>query len=198
MSSRQPTYFLSLPRKKVSKERGTLPHRSALGADCSALLGLCSARRTRFVRYAHCAQTNGAKSVHEACCARRCKALRCSTAPKGPKSNTVVCCANFPCPTSLRIGRDGEAEPWSRCAARRIWCSGPRGWRRGAQGFGAARASALRQLTSRRLFERSGRRPRSEFGAGPKPRAPQSSPAQPDRHRRVAFSWLLLLAKQKK
>jgi hypothetical protein len=65
---------------------------------------------------------------------------------------------------------------------------GPRGWRRGAQGFGAARVSALRQLTSRRLSERSGRRPRSEFGAGPKARAPQSSRPQADRHRRVPLS----------
>jgi hypothetical protein len=65
---------------------------------------------------------------------------------------------------------------------------GPRGWRRGAQGFGAARVSALRQLTSRRLSERSGRRPRSEFGAGPKDRAPQSSRPQADRYRRVPLS----------
>ena len=51
---------------------------------------------------------------------------------------------------------------------------GPLGSRRGAQGF-AGGAQRPRELTSRRLSERSGQRPRSEFGASPKDRAPQSS-----------------------
>jgi len=88
-------------------------------------------------------------------------------------------------------GMFGEAE-------RRI-AFGPRGRRRGAQGFGAARASALRQLTSRRLSERSERSERSEFGAGPEHRAPQSSPALagPSPSGRLFFGDFLL-AKQKK
>jgi len=53
------------------------------------------------------------------------------------------------------------------CEANDRIALGPRGRRRGAQGFGAARASALRQLTSRRLSERSERSERSEFGARP-------------------------------
>jgi len=79
------------------------------------------------------------------------------------------------------------------CEANDRIALGPRGRRRGAQGFGAARASALRQLTSRRLFERS------EFGAGPEHRAPQSSPARagPPPSGRLFFGDFLL-AKQKK
>jgi len=84
------------------------------------------------------------------------------------------------------------------CEANDRIALGPRGRRRGAQGFGAARASALRQLTSRRLFERSERSERSEFGAGPEHRAPQSSPALagPPPSGRLFFGDFLL-AKQK-
>jgi hypothetical protein len=53
------------------------------------------------------------------------------------------------------------------CAANNRIALGPRGRRRGAQGFGAARASALRHLTSRRLSERRERSEHSEFGARP-------------------------------
>ena len=65
---------------------------------------------------------------------------------------------------SLRIG----AEVWMECSRseRRI-ALGPRGGRRGAQGFGAARDSALRLPTSRRLSERRERSEHSEFGARP-------------------------------
>src|SRR5690606_1163173 len=52
---------------------------------------------------------------------------------------------------------------------------GPRGRRRGAQDFGAgAQAPSLSDFAQ--LSERSGRRPRSEFCASAKVRAPQSSP----------------------
>jgi len=132
--------------------------------------------------------------------ARPCKALRSSTAQKGPKSNTVVCFANFPCPSSLRIGRDGQGpRAWSRCEARRIWCSGPRGWRRGAQGFGAARDSALRPLTSRRLSERRERSEQSEFGARPQtPSTAEKFGQRPNRHRRVAFSLVTFFWRSKR
>ena len=90
-------------------------------------------------------------------------------------------------------GVDGDV-----CEANDRIALGPRGWRRGAQGFGAARVSAPRNLTSRRLSERSGRRPRSEFGAGPKARAPQSSRPKADRHRRVAFSLVTFFWRSKR
>ncbi len=74
---------------------------------------------------------------------------------------------------------------------------GPRGRRRGAQGFGAAR-KRLRNLTSR-----------SCLSAAPAGRVASSARAPKSEHRRavrckrtaevgVAFSWFLLLAKQKK
>jgi hypothetical protein len=74
--------------------------------------------------------------------------------------------------------------PFDKLRANRVWAmrSEPwriasRGWRRGAQGLRGARASALRELTSRLLSERSARRARSELGAAPQERAPERSPA---------------------
>jgi len=97
---------------------------------------------------------------------------------------------------SLRIG----TEVWMECSRseRRI-ALGPRGRRRGAQGFGAARASALRQLTSRRLSERSEQSERSEFGARPQTpsTAEQSALGRPPPSGRLFFGDFLL-AKQKK
>ena len=52
---------------------------------------------------------------------------------------------------------------------------GPRGWRRGAQGFGAARVSALRQLTSRGCLSAVNEVNAVSSARGPKDRAPQSS-----------------------
>jgi hypothetical protein len=85
---------------------------------------------------------------------------------------------------SLRIGAKAHRCARARCEARcgqgklrsndRI-ALGPRGRRRGAQGFGAARDSALRQLTSRRLSERSEPQREASLARGPKHRAPQSS-----------------------
>jgi hypothetical protein len=73
--------------------------------------------------------------------ARGPKPLRSSTPPTGPKSNTGRCFATSHPHLASHRAR-GEADASScRCEARRIWCSGPRGWRRGAQGFGAACAA---------------------------------------------------------
>jgi hypothetical protein len=85
------------------------------------------------------------------------------------------------------------------CAANDRIALGPRGRRRGAQGFGAARASALRPLTSRRLFERSERSEHSEFGARPQSAstAEQSALGRPPPSGRLFFGDFLL-AKQKK
>ena len=95
--------------------------------------------------------------------------------------------------------RCASAWPGKVCAANDRIALGPRGRRRGAQGFGAARASALRHLTSRRLSERRERSEHSEFGARPltPSTAEQSGPSR-TASVGVAFSWLLLLAKQKK
>ena len=128
--------------------------------------------------------------------ARGPKPLRSSTPPTGPKSNPVV--ASQLSHASLRIGR-AKRPVIVRCAASRIWCSGPRGWRRGAQGFGAARVSAHQQLTSRRLSERRERSEQSELGARPQTpsTAEQSGVAGPPPSGRLSFAYFSL-AKQRK
>ena len=86
-SPRRASHFLCLP--KESNPRKGPPFAGRPRADCSALLVLWGTRRTRFVRIAHCAQTGVAKSVHEARCACCPKALRCSTALKGPRQSNA-------------------------------------------------------------------------------------------------------------
>jgi len=80
-------------------------------------------------------------------------------------------------------GVDGDV-----CAANDRIALGPLGWRRGAQGFGAARDSALRQLTSRGCLSAAAAGRVASSARGPKHRAPQSSRPQADRHRRVPLS----------
>ena len=67
-------------------------------------------------------------------------------------------------------GVDGDV-----CEANDRIALGPRGWRRGAQGFGAARVSALRQLTSRGCLSAVNEVNVASSARGPKHRAPQSS-----------------------
>jgi hypothetical protein len=100
---------------------------------------------------------------------------------------------------AARPGAEAKRGVMGCCEATTRIAPGPRGWRRGAQGVGAARVSALRQLTSRRLSERSGRRPRSEFGARPQnlSTAEQSAIGRPPPSGRLFFGDFLL-AKQKK
>jgi len=104
--------------------------------------------------------------------------------------------------SSLRIaithdakrGVDGDV-----CAANDRIALGPRGWRRGAQGFGAARDSALRQLTSRGCLSAAAAGRVASSARGPKARAPQSSPALagPSPSGRLSFGSFSL-AKQRK
>jgi len=68
--------------------------------------------------------------------------------------------AGFTAPDAKR-GVDGEV-----CEANDRIALGPRGRRRGAQGLGP-RAQHASSTDFARLSERSGRRPRSEFGARP-------------------------------
>jgi len=76
---------------------------------------------------------------------------------------------------SLRIAA-GAANAWSRGEARRVWCSSPPFGR--AEQRRALRGAHERASTSDfgRLFERSGRRPRSEFCPTRNDRAAQGSP----------------------
>jgi len=104
--------------------------------------------------------------------------------------------------SSLRIAAMHDAERGGTgnvCEANDRIAPGPRGWRRGAQGFGAARVSALRQLTSRGCLSAAAKGRVASSARGPKARAPRSSPALagPPPSGRLFFGDFLL-AKQKK
>ena len=94
MCPRQGSNFLLLAQEKVTKEKGTLIA-GRPRADCSALLGLCSSRRTRYAPCGRCAQTAARSQITRGAIAPCCKALRCSTAQKGPKSNTSFAARTF-------------------------------------------------------------------------------------------------------
>jgi hypothetical protein len=167
--------FLCLPKEKKAKERAP----RSLGrprADCSALLGLGVSGRTHSASFARCVQTAARSQMTK-------RASHATPSPalldgsQGPRETLarfagLVLSARFA--SCWRSGPlcgpvpGGDAKRAERCA---------RGWRRGAQGLRGARVSAHQQLTSRRLSERSAQRARSEFGATPQDRAPQSSPA---------------------
>jgi len=103
--------------------------------------------------------------------------------------------------SSLRIAAMHDAERVGTgdvCEANDRIALGPRGWRRGAQGFGTARASALRQLTSRGCLSAAAAGRVASSARGPKDRAPQSSRPQADRHRRVAFSLVTFFWRSKR
>ena len=148
-------------------------HGVAVGTACRLH---CDARsrvapQTRFVRCAHYAQTDAAKSDNEARWRAPTPALRFSSPHKSPLPDTAC--------------RDVDPRwhaPLHRALSRPrrlgTGCGAPVR-RRGAQGSWP-RAQRVRDLTCRRLFERSERSERSEFGDGPRDRAPQGSrPAGP-------------------
>jgi hypothetical protein len=190
------TFFCFAKRKSPKKRRPDGGGRPM--ADCSAVLGFWglapnSLRSLRSLR-----SDSRAKSVDEACCARGPKPLCSSTPPTGPKRNTVVA-SQLPYPHLASHRARAKRRVIMRCAASRIWCSGPRGWRRGAQGFGGARDSAHQQLTSRRLSERRERSEHSELGARPHTpsTAEQSAAGRPPPSGRLSFGSFSL-AKQRK
>jgi len=94
--------------------------------------------------------------------------------------------------------RRSEAWTGKVCAANDRIALGPRGRRRGAQGFEAARDSALRPLTSRGCLSAAAAGREASSARGPKPRAPQSSPARagPPPSGRLSFAYFSL-AKQR-
>ena len=165
---------LSCIDKKGGKE--ATPASSALaarGLPCAART--LRPRPTHFVRCAHCVQTNGAKSVHEARLRARRKALRCSARPKG-ETNTRF--------ASLRIGTRARLRHCARCEARwdreslrskRPYCSwAPWEASRSAGVWGRVR-STLRELTSRGCLSAVNEVNVASSARGPEHRAPQSS-----------------------
>ena len=129
--------------------------RSALRADCTALLGPGSRRPTRFAHFVRCARTNGAESDHEARCARRPRSCAARRHPLG--------CGQTP-PAALQPPSFAQepAATGRRCA--RAGGCGVRGKAPALFARVARARSALRDLTCRRLSERSDCRERSELG----------------------------------
>jgi hypothetical protein len=168
--------------------------------DFSALLGLGVSRRTRYAACGRCAQT-AARSQFTKRAARATPSPALLDGSQGPretfasfaglKYSARFASRSVSVSASVRaepVEASGERRPFDKLRAngvgkteamrsepRRI---ASRGWRRGAQGLRGARASALREHSSRLLSERSERSSRSELGAAPQDRAPQSSPAK--------------------
>jgi len=137
--------------------RGLMVGRSSLRDDCTPVLGPGSCRQTH---YAHCVrsvQTDGDKSDHEARCARRPQ----SCAPRRPTNRPPAGTACREVQRRLSASKGTTVVAMSRAGRCGRACEAPR-----SAGLVAARASALRCLTSPRLSERSERSERSEFAAG--------------------------------
>ena len=191
MCPRQGSNFSLLRQRKVTKRKAT-PFAGRPRGDCSALLGHCS--RAQLASFALLtALRQGARSqmwrraAHAA--AKPCAARRLAGAPRSREPPASRASHQKP----HRLMRTPKRQRGvCRCSL-----FGPRGWRRGAQGFGAG-AQRLRGLTSRGCLSAVSKANVASSARRPKDRAPQSSPAQPDRHRRVAFLCLLSLAKQRK
>ena len=163
-----------------------------LRIDSTAVLGSGSCRRTRFVRSAHCAQTAAASQfTKRAARADPEPRLAGRAGPGGPavrQAQTVLrpvrvrahlLVARDSAPTRYRLPLCHECgfswDKQRRCSKGACGQAGVRLW--GAEqhrACGRAR-SALRYLTCRRLFERSERSERSEFGDRPRDRAAQGS-----------------------
>jgi hypothetical protein len=131
--------------------------RSSLRADCTAVLGLGSCRQTHSAHFVRYAQTDGDKSDNEARCARRPQ----SCAPRRPTNRPPAGTACREVQRRLSASKGTTVVAMSRAGRCGRACEAPR-----SAGLVAARASALRNLTSPRLFERSERSERSEFAAG--------------------------------
>jgi len=159
--------------KKGGKE--ATPASSALaarGLPCAARS--LRPRQTHFVRCAHCVQTNGAKSVHEARLRARRKALCCSARPKG-ETNTRFSSLRIGAMTLAVLAPDAKRCGTGKVAKQRPYCSwAPWEASRSAGVWGRVR-STLRQLTSRGCLSAVNEVNAVSSARGPKDRAPQSS-----------------------
>ena len=172
MCPRQGSPFSLLAQRKGTKRKGTLLT-GRPRADCSALLGLCSSRRTRYAACGRCAQTaarsqllmRATRAAAKPCAARRFR--------RGPRAIRRLL-RKHSIHASLRIGVV-EGPPWGAMRSE-LPAVGPRGRRRGAQGFGVARVSALQQLTSGGCSSAVSAANVASSARHPKDRAPQRSP----------------------
>ena len=205
MCPRQGSNFLLLAQEKVTKEKGT-PLAGRPGADCSALLGLCGrAELTSFAVLTALRQAARSQFLMRAGAraAKPCAARRLTRAPRAIRS---FASQTFPVHASLRIGTG--AHRCARCEAawdreclrsKRPHCSWAPSEPSSSAGLcGRARLRAPRELTSRRLFERSEQSERSEFGAAAKTEQRRAVGPRPTGDEgRLSFAYFSL-AKQRK
>ena len=132
--------------------------RSALRADCPALLGRPARRRTRFVRCARFAQTDGGEFVDEARCARGRTPCAARRLPRAPQPARAALCG-----TSGGAPAGATVHPGGRWRGRWAGHEEPSVEQRRTRGPRAQRASCT---DSARLSEQSERSERREFSAG--------------------------------
>ena len=104
MCPRQGSNFLSLPRKKVTKERGTRRRRSGSGRTALRCSVFGASRRTRFAACGRCAQTaarsqltkRAAHAAPNPCAPRRL--------PRGPRAIRSFASQTFPVPSRFASG----------------------------------------------------------------------------------------------
>ena len=146
--------------------RGLMLGRSALRSDSAAMLGLGSRRRTRYVRFALCAQTAAPSQLTKrAARADPSPALLAAPeiAPAGHRLPRRAPCGGLRAVEHQRFGKGAGGRAGGAPVRSREASPGPNR----ARGPRAQRASCS---DSARLFERSSRSERSEFGAGaPRP-----------------------------
>ena len=205
MCARRRSNFLSLRRKKVTKERATL---LCVSLRCATGNLRCSVRGCAAELTARCAlrSNNCGKSVHEVRVSfgTRTHPLPCASrhAQKGTQRTSIraiallgpVCAARGTCASEV-----GPSEAMARVAVRLstpLLAAPAAGWLRGGMGV---EAPMLRALT-RRGCPSGAAQQQSEFHGAPRNRPAAGCPFAPRRGRRlgVAFFCLLFLATQEK
>jgi len=147
--------------------RALMRWRSPLRVDCTALLGPRSRRRTHCAHFVRCVQTTAASQLTKR--VLRTRRPRPCAARRHPNRAQRAALAAKSTGGAVRFKhRDAGCKAGSGQVAARLWSAEKRRAR------GRAR-NALRELTCRRLFERSERSERSEFGDRPRDRASQGS-----------------------
>ena len=190
--------FFASPKKSRQK-KGDPTVAVRLRRTALRCSGFGASRPTRFVRCAHAAQTNVAKSVVDARYRARPQTPALLDATHGTQEQYWSLLRNIPSTPRFASGarRSRRVIVPMRSEANMVFGS-PWVASRSAGVWGRVR-STLRNLTSRRLSERSGRRPRSEFGARPQipSTAEQSAKGRPPPSGRLSFGSFSL-AKQRK
>ncbi len=128
-------------QRLVRADRGALVQRSARCADCAAMLGLVSCRRTRCVHFVHCAQTTATSQFTK-------RAARAATSPALLAAEQARRRPSARAFAGALVVRERRAFHGGGCRGRRSPVGAICGATSSA-GSGASRASALPELTCR-------------------------------------------------